>query len=256
MRNAFRLSLLPFAFASCAVPSLDVQPRYGRPEISGTAGFSSGGTGGTADLEQAGLDDDEAISARFDLDFGSPRLVGLAQAPRFEGSGTLDVSVSDGTNTIAGGAAVDSLVELGIYDLALLFDLFPGDTIELAIGFGAAFVDADFRFEEIGTGTTVQSQEQFPVPFVAAAASFWLGPVELAVFAGGMEYTYEDDDVSYLDADAYARLKLLGGEELFRISLLAGYRLTDLELQYDDDASAVDADLEIQGPYVGLEISL
>lgn len=256
MRIAFAAPVFAFVFAACALPSLDVQPRYGRPEISGTAGFTSGGVGGSADLEQAGLQEDEAISARVDLDLGWPRLVGLAQAPRFEGSGTLDVTVSDGTNTITSGAAVDSVVELGIYDLALVWDFFPGDTIELAFGFGAALLDADLRFAEVGTGTTVESQQQIPVPLVAAAASVWLGPLEVAAFAGGMDYTYDDDSVSYLDLDVYARWKLFGGEELLRTSLLAGYRLTSLQLEYDDGGSAIDADLEIQGPYVGLEVTL
>ncbi len=255
MRKRLPVLVLPFVLGACAVPSLDVQPRYGRPEISGTAGIASGGLGGAADLEQAGLDDDEALSLRVDLDFGSPRLIGLAQAPSFEGTGTLDVSVSDGTNTIAGGAAVDSVVELGIYDLALVFDLIPGDTFEFALGFGAALLDGDLRFEEVGTGTVVESAEQLPVPFVAAAASVWIGPVELALFAGGLDYTYDDDSVTYLDLDAYARCKVLGGARM-RASIVLGYRQTELELDYDDDSSDVAADLEIRGPYVGLEITL
>ena len=256
MRIVFPVSLLASVLASCQLPVLDVQARYGRPEISGTAGFASGGTGGSADLEQAGLDDDEAISARADLDFGAPILVALAQAPRFEGSGTLDVSVSDGTNTIAGGASVNTVAELGLYDLALLFDLVPGDTFELAVGFGAAFLDTELSFEEPGSGTRVESQEQVPVPLVAAQLAVWIGPVELALFAGGMDYTYEDDSVTYLDADAYARWRLLGGEKSLRASLVAGYRLTDLDLEYDDDGTEIEADLEIRGPYVGLELSL
>jgi hypothetical protein len=252
------LFLLPLAALSgaCALPSLDVQPRYGRPEISGTAGVASGGVGGSADLEEAGLEDDEALALRVDLDLGSPRLVGLAQAPQFEGSGTVDVTVTDGTNTITAGAPVESELDLAHYDLALVFDLFPGESFELGLGFGAAYFDLDFRFEETGTGTVVASDEQVPVPFVAATAAVWLGPIEVGAFVGGMEYRYDDDDVRYLDLDAYARWKLFGGEELLRTSLLVGYRLTEFELDYDDDGNDVDADIELSGPYVGLEVSL
>lgn len=260
MRNSFqRVIVLPASVAllgACATPAFDVQPRYGRPEISGTVGATSGGVGGSADLEDAGLDDDEALSARFDLDFGSPRLIGLAQAPQFEGSGTLDTTISDGTNTITVGTAVDSELDFTQYDLALVFDLVPGDTFELGIGFGAAYFDLAFRFEESGTGTLVASEEQVPVPFLAATAAVWVGPLELAAFAGGLQYTYDDDSVDFLDLDAYARLKFLGGAQHFRTSLVAGYRLTQFALDYDDDGTDVDTDLTLKGPYVGLEISL
>lgn len=256
MRSRLAALAALLSLSACALPSLEIQPRYARFEISGQAGMTSGGVGGSADVEEAGLDEDETWAARADLKFGAPHLIGLAQQPRFEGTGTLDVTVTDGTDTITAGATVDSKADLDMYDLALVFDLIPGDTLELAIGFGAAYLDLDFRFEEQGTGTTVASQEEIPVPLLAAAGAVWLGPVEIAAFAGGMEYTLDDDSIAYLDADVYARLKLFGGDELLRVSLVAGYRYTDFELEYDDDSSAVDADLTIQGPYVGLDLSL
>ena len=241
---------------ACAAPSFDVQPRYSRPAISGRAGATSGGVGGSADLERAGLDQDEAISLRADLDFGSPRLVGLADAPEFAGDGTIDVTVSDGTNTIAAGTPVSSELNLAHYDLALVFDLVPGDTIDLGIGFGAAYLDLDFRFEDTGTGTVVASHEQAPVPILAATAGVWIGPVELSAFGGGVQYKQNDDDLTFLDLDAYARLKLFGGASRLRASLVGGYRYTDFKLDYTDDSSDIDADFTIQGPYVGLEVRL
>lgn len=248
--------LLPFALASCALPSLDVQPRYATPSIEGEAGLSSSGVGAAADLEDAGLDDDDTIAGRLDFKFGMPHLVVLAQTPRFEGEGTLDVAITDGTNTIAAGANVASKLDLEMYDAALLFDLIPGDTLELALGFGAAYLDMSLLFEEDGTGTMVASDEAVPVPLLAAGAAVWIGPVEVVAFAGGMQYEYDDNDFSYLDLDAFARWKLFGGSHRLRASLVGGYRRTDLDVEYDDGASRVDADLTISGPYVGLELSL
>ena len=95
-----------------------------------------------------------------------------------------------------------------------------------------------------------------PIPLLAAGATVWIGPVELTAFAGGMQYDVDDDEVSYLDFDAFARWKLFGGSHRVRASLVGGYRMTDLDVEYDDDASVVDVDLTIQGPYVGLEVSL
>lgn len=242
--------------ASCALPSLDLQPRYGNLSIEGDAGFSTSGLGGAADLEQAGLDDDSSLSGRLDFKFGMPHLVVLGQRPRFEGEGTLDVTIDDGTNTISAGANVASSIDLDMYDAALLFDLFPGDTVELALGFGAAYLDMSLVFEEDGTGTTITSDEAVPVPLLAAAASVWVGPIELSAFVGGIAYELDDDEVSYLDIDAFARWKLLGGSSRVRGSLVGGWRRTDLDVEYDDDSTLVEADLVIQGPYLGLELSL
>lgn len=256
MRQACFLGLVLPSLAACAAPSFDLQPRYGPIDISGSAGLTSNGVGGSADLDQAGLEEDEFLSGRADLKFGVPHLIALVQAPDFAGSGTLDVTVSDGTNTITAGAPVDSEIELDQYTLALVFDFFPGDTFELALGLGATYLDAAFAFVEQGSGTTVASEEQVPIPILVGAASVWLGPVEFALFVGGADYQYEDDSVFYLDADVYARWKLLGGREFLRTSLVLGYRLTQLELDYDDDASTIDADLELDGVYLGLEVSL
>lgn len=247
---------LALALSACALPSLDVQPRYGELSIEGSAGFSSSGVSGAADLEQAGLDDDSSLTGRLDFKFGMPHLVVLAQSPSYSGTGTLDVTIDDGTNTINAGATVASDLDLEMYDAALLFDFFPGDTVELALGFGAAYLDMSLAFEEDGTGTTIASDESVPVPLLAAAASVWIGPVELSAFAGGIAYELDDDEISYLDLDAFARWKLLGGSSRLRGSLVGGWRRTDLDVEYDDDATLVEADVVIQGPYLGLELSL
>lgn len=248
--------LASLALSACALPSLEVQPRYGRLDISGSAGVSSGGSSASADVEQAGLEDDTSLSGRVDLKFGAPHLLFLGQSPSYDGSGTLDATLSDGTNTINAGAAVDSALDLKLYDLALMFDLAPGDTLELALGFGAAYLDVDMRFEEVGTGTTIDEQEQLPIPLVCGLASVWVGPVELNGFLGGMDLSYDGDSITYLDADLYARWKLFGGSELLRASLVVGYRMTDFELEYDDGSNQVRSDLTIAGPYIGLEASL
>jgi len=247
---------LLFLLAACATPSLELQPRYGLLEVSGKGGFSSGGVGGAADLEEAGLEEEEVPSARLDLDFGSPHVIALGQAPQFEGRGTLDVTIGDRTNTIAAGREVDSDLDLTTIDAALVFDFFPGDTVELGLGFGVAYIDLSFSFVDTQTGTTISSDQEAPLPLAAAVASVWIGPLELGAFVGGIAYEYDDDSIYYVDADAHARLRIFGGEKHLRGSLLIGYRLTDIDLEYDDSSSDVDVDMSIQGPYAGIALSL
>jgi len=247
--------IFPLSVSACALPSLEVQGRYASLAIDGTVNVSGAGVGAGADLEQAGLDDDQSVAGRLDFEFGSPHLIVLAQTPRFEGTGTLDVTLDDGTNTITAGSDVDSEVEFSLYDAALVFDLVPGDMVEVALGFGAAWLDMAVQFEEIGTGTTIASAEEFPLPLLALAASVQLGPVQVGAFLGGMQYELDDDEVSYLDLDAFARWKFLGLTRL-RGSLVGGYRMTDIDVEYDDGSSVIDNDLTIAGPFFGLELAL
>jgi hypothetical protein len=151
---------------------------------------------------------------------------------------------------------VDSRVELDTLDGALLFDLFPGDTVELALGVGATYLDVDLRFTQVGTTTTVATEEALPVPMVAGLASVWLGPVEVSAFAGGFSYALDGDEITFLDADLFARWALFGGQKRLRGSLVVGYRHTSLDLSYEDDDDEVDIDLTVDGPYVGLALSL
>ncbi len=247
--------VLVLLLPSCALPTFEVSPRYAVLSIEGEAALSSGGASGALDVEQAGLEDEETISGRADLKFGAPHLVVLGQAPRFEGQGTLDADIDDGVDSIPSGSAVDSRVDLGLYDGALVFDLIPGDTLELALGVGAAYLDLALAFED-GSGAVVDTEKQFGVPLLAAIASVQLGPFELGAFAGGMELTYEGDTVTYWDGDAFLRLRILGGSEHLRASLVVGYRATQVEAEYHEGGVDVDTDLRIQGPYAGLEIGL
>ena len=255
MHARFLLAGLPLLSVACALPSLEVQGRYASLEIDGKVNVSGGGIGAGADLEQAGLDDDQSLGGRLDFEFGSPHLIVLAQAPRFEGTGTLDVTLDDGTNTIAAGSAVSSKIDLEMYDAALVFDLVPGDMVEVALGFGAAWIDMAVLFEEVGTGTTVASAEAFPLPLLALSAAVWIGPVEVGAFAGGMQYELDDDELSYFDLDVFARWKFFGLTGL-RGSLIGGYRMTQVDVEYDDDATVIDNDLTIAGPFFGLALAL
>jgi len=252
MRFLFPLAVA--ALLGACAPTMDISARYGRLDAQGEAAIDASGATGAADLEQAGLEEEDVLQGRADLKWGSPHLVALAQAPEFTGQGTLDVSVSDGTNTITAGSDVDSRLELGTYDLALVFDLVPGSTFELGLGFGAAYLDLDMAFEELGTGTTVSTEEALPLPLLAATASVSLGPFDLAAFAGGMAYDYDDDSVSFLDADVFARWRIFRAG--FSGALVVGYRLTDVDLDYDDDSSQVDVDVRVSGPFVGLDLGL
>jgi len=247
---------LAVALGACRAPTLRITPRYGQLSIDGRAGIQTGSLSGAADVEQLGLDKDDTVAGRVDFDWGQVRLVAMGQRPRYEGTGTIDVTVSDGTNSITAGAPVDTELNLGMYQGGLLLDIASGDKWTVGVGGGAAYLDIDLRFHELSTGTRVQTERQLPVPLAAAVLAVWVGPVEVGAYAGGLTYEYKGDTVSYFDGDAFLRVKLFGGLRRLRGSLVAGYRITDIDAQYDDGGALGEIDLRIQGPHVGLELSL
>ena len=241
---------------ACALPQLDVRPRYTQLDIDGELGLSTTNVTAKADLEEMGLDSEGGIGARADLKWGIPHLVVSGQTSEHDGSGTLDATLSQGGNTIPFGADVDSSLELGVYSALLLFDVFPGSTFELAFGFGAALIDYDFLVEEQGTGTTVESNESLPLPVVAGNVGVQFGSFELALLASGLSYELDDDSGSLVDADASLRWRFLGGEDHLRASLVLGWRALLVEVELEEDGDEIEGDLDLSGPYVGLEITL
>lgn len=242
--------------AACTAPTLRLTPRYGQLAIDGRAGIQSGSVSGAADVKDLGLDDDTGFAGRLDFDWGGVRLVGMAQFPHYEGTGTIDVTVSDGTNSITAGAPVDTQLDLDMYQAGLLVDFAPGEQAKLGLGVGMAYLDISLAFDELTTGTRVVTEQQLPIPLLAAVVAVWIGPVEVGGYVGGLTYEYQDDDVSYLDGDAFLRFKLFGGLRRLRASAVVGYRLTKIDALYEDGAAQGDIDLTVQGPHAGIELSL
>ena len=242
--------------SGCALPKLELMPRYGRFSVDGEGAVNAGALSSGVDIEEAGLEEDvDEFHGRAALKIGSPHFIVSGVSPKFEGTGTLDAAVDDGTNTIPGGATVDSSLELGIYDGLVVFDMIPGDTFELALGVGGNVLDFEMSFEEVGTGTEVATEETFVVPLVAALGAVQLGPLELQVLGAGFDASYQGDSIMYWTGDAFLRLKFLGLDDHFRASLVGGYRINAFEIEYDDEDAAVDVDMRLQGPYAGLDLT-
>jgi hypothetical protein len=257
MRTFLFLALATLSSA-CAVPRLGVQPRYEHLALSGGIGATATGLRATSDLDAAGLETNQTLGGRLDLDLGSPHWIVLAQGPRFEGDGTLTAELSLGGETLPVGTDVESRVDLDQYALALVFDVVPGDTVELGLGLGATYLGLDFDFQGdvAGSPVRVASREQLPVPLFVVAGGVWIGPVEIGVYLGAMDIEVGSDSARYLDADLYVRCRVLGGEERLRASVLLGVRRTTVDVEYEDEDSAIDAELDLDGLFVGLELTL
>lgn len=237
------------ALVSCA-PTLGVTPRYGSFELTGDFAISASGITARADIETAGIEEDNSVPGlQLDFKWGSPHLVVDLQSSEHDGDGTLDAEISSGGVTIPAGADVSSDMHLGIYNALLTFDLLPGD-FELGIGFGAALIDIDSSFVEIGgSGSTIDTDETFPIPLLAVRAGLELGRFAASASLAGMSLKIDDDKATYLDLDAQVRYRLFGGDDHLRGSLLVGYRRIGLDAEYEDGGDDVEFDVTFDGFY-------
>lgn len=241
--------------SSCAGPYIAVEPRYGNLELDGDVAVASGAITSSNSLDAVGLDDAEGtFGARVDARWLMPHLTVWGSQSSFDGDGTLEADLSQGGNTIVAGTDVKSDFDFDMLAGVLTFDLFPGDTFELGIGFGAALLALDASITDPVGAADITLDESLPMPLVSArlGAQFWRLDVEALL--SGMALDVDGNDATFYDLDLAARMRVLGSGDHATGHLVLGYRHVALDVDYDDGGDAVELDLEFTGPYIGLRI--
>jgi hypothetical protein len=240
---------------ACSAPRLEITPQFTQFELDGSYGASVGNVQATNTLDELGLDQKESqLGGRIDVVFGSPHISISYASSSFDGDGVLSAELSQGGTTIPIGAQVNSEMELAIANAVCTFDFIPSDMFELGIGAGVGGIDFNGRIQEsMGLGV-IDADEQLPAPLLAARAgvSFWR--VSLGLLATGINVEYQGDSINYLDLDLQGKFRLLGDGSHFTGSLIVGYRRIDADVAYDEGDDNVEADVTMDGPYVGLSI--
>lgn len=243
---------------ACSTPRLDVTPRWGTLDIDGKLGVSTGPVTAKADLNSAGLQqDDSVLGARVDFDWGGSHVMVSGQQSEHGGDGTLDATLSSGGTTITAGTDVTSEFDLGLYSAAYTFDFVPTDLVEVGLGLGVSYIDVQSSITDSNTNETIDGDESLPVPVLAARLGARIWRIDASLQAQGIAAELDGDEILYVDLDLMAKLRLLGGEDHLGGHLTAGYRWVDLELEYEnDDGDQVDGDATFSGPYIGLTLSI
>lgn len=247
---------------ACSAPRLAVLPRAGNFEPGGEVVLSgdAGGVGvaSTNSVEALGLVEDEGVPGlRLDLGWGGMCLTLAWQQSEHGGSGTLEGEISDDDVSLGAGTAVDTVFDLGLGEVLLTFDLVPGDSLELGLGLGAALFDLDVSVTDSTTGDTVDPEAStFAAPLVAVRGGVRLGSLDVQALLGGMDLSYDGDSAALVDLDVFARLNLLGEPGGAHGALVLGFRWLDLDVDYDDDAGQVEAEVDFAGPYAGVSFGL
>ena len=246
-------ALAALCLAGCATPTIDVALRAQQLELSGDVGASNANSVTTTNASQLGLDDDPVVvSPRVDLVGGPLRLTVDGLLVDYDGEGSVDADFTLGGVTIAGNSEVLSRLDLGLTRATATFTLLPLPVVDIGLGLGLALVDFEAELEDSNSNDVVRTSELAPVPYLAARASASLGPVDADLLVGFLDVDVGDVDVSYLDVELLARVKLFSAG--VHVQLVGGYRWIGIDVAYDDGDDRVRADLELDGPFLGLSI--
>ena len=237
------------ACVGCSAPTLVATARYGTFEPTGDFGITAAGTSENADVEEAGFDRDDSVpSGAVDFKWGGPHVTVSALRSTFDGDGTLDATLSQDGIIIPAGSAVRSEMDLDVYSGVVTFDFLPGD---FELGF-----DVDAQITERTTGATVSTEELVGLPVVAARAGARLGDLRATALLSASTFEYDDFDADlFYDLDIQASYSFLGGKNI-RAAIAVGYRQIGIDAEYDDGDDRVGIDLELRGPWIGLELGI
>jgi len=250
------LALALFACGCQVTPSLVVTPRLGTLDVSGDVFVSSSGSSVATDADDLGLDEDNAVfEPRVDFAWGPAHVMGTVYSASYEGTGTAEGQLDLGGVTINAGDQVRSTLDVTSVNLVTTFDLIPTKLVDLGIGLGVRVIDFDGKVTSLSTNQSIASDETFALPVAAARAAVNVGPFQLSLVGSGLGGSYDGIDASVLDLDLmgeYTFEEFIG----FHGSLVLGYRYIGVSVEYTDSGSDVDADLDFQGPYIGLSLGI
>lgn len=249
-----RIPLLLLAFAgACSTPTIDVAPQAGRLSIDGDIGIGAQSVSGTSSTDALGLEPDDFVpELRADFDWDMPHLTVSGLWSDNSGDGTLQAPMSQGGVTIPAGTNVDSEFQLGLYEGVITFDFVPDESIEAGLGLGVALIDLQSGFTSQQNGDEIFTDETMPVPLISGRLGWAWERVELSALVSGIGIDYGGEQASFLDADLRMNVRVLGRENRTQGLLTAGWRFLSSSVDYDSDSEAVDANIRMNGPYVGL----
>ena len=255
------LPLLALPLFACSAPSASVGVHVGQYALDGDVGLATAAAGGavnaTTSLDGLGLGDDStSLGADVVINLGVPTLVLSAVQTDYSGNGTLAGDFEVDGVTLPAGTDVASALDVSMYQAFFLFEVVPGDTVDLAIGLGVDMLDFDGSFTgdtDPTAGVAIETltlDQPVPLPVAGARAAIALGPVDLSAFVTGAAFDFDDVEVSALDIDLRAGFSVFGP-----LSAFVGYRDNAIEVDYVDGTDAGRIDLSIGGPYLGVRAS-
>lgn len=252
--------LLPILLlGACAMPRASFNPRMLNTDVSGSILVTEGIASTASDVESLGMQaDNNNFAPRADFEWGGFHVTASTQSTEHNGIGVADAALELGGVTIGAAENVSTEFALSLTNLAMTWDLFPGDTVEAGIGFGATLLDIDARIASLDNpGNDLDTNEMVPVPMITGRLGFDLGRFDIEGLISGLSINLDGNDATVIDIDIGASYELVnfGGDVMGKIGL--GYKSFSVDVQYDDGAGGtVNLDTEFAGPYFGVTFSM
>ena len=235
-----------------ALPScMDLRARayagYMQSELSGDLGlapsFAPAAVSTSVDVEDSfGVSDEGSPYVRLEAAAGPLNFTASAFRYDSDSTGTLQANFGD----ITAGLLVNTETEFFNAKGAVTFDILDVGFLRLSPGLAVDYFDIDVSVTAVGLGAQENLDVQAPVPMLFAQAEATVGPVAATVDVGGIAIDVGDVDGTYFDVEALLRVAPVSHIEVF-----AGYRWINMDGKGTADGQDFDADLTLQGWFLG-----
>ena len=224
-------------------------------DTSANGSFESNDADGSLEFADVGLDSSQlTYELRAEVDLGQVVVMADYRRIALDGSGPLANDFAVNGVTFDAGASVQADTAIKLMRGLVLWKLLPTSSLDLDLGFGVAGLDTRFALRDIASGDSVSADELGLTPFFAGRAKYRLGDFELEGQAGYIESSFDLTELYYLNLELAGRWRFAGASEGFSAWAEAGYRRTDITVDFLNDPAQVDIDLGLNGPFVGLVI--
>ena len=238
--------------SSDAGVTVPVSIMYTQRAISG--GFEvdpSGMTSGRATTESLGLDKATAIQFAVAVNWKKWNF-GFTYLPStFTGEGYSEerLDFEDG-NYIEPDIKVRTDISVELYLGSVLYNFLNWKGLELGAGFGAGSAKYDLEIiPRLGPGG-LQSDGTTPFGYLSFNAVWRYKKFLLGGRVDALEVNISGETVGYKDLNLMAGYRM--PYKKIPINILAGYRWNSLDLTFDDGSSKFGMDIELKGPYMGV----
>ena len=168
------------------------------------------------------------------------------------GNTTLESSFEFGDIDFQVGSKADTISDLSHNDYVLYYEIFDNDLVSIDLGFNIKDIDGTISVtgSENTSGQSITEEVDFSgyVPLGYAAAEVGLPMTDFSVFFEGSLLSIDDSKIQ--DFQVGVAWEVIDNMAV-DVAVKLGYRSLLLEL---DDVDDVTTDLEVKGPFMGVQV--
>jgi hypothetical protein len=244
----------------CALPTADLMARGGLLDIQGDIELTSlGGTPqGSTSVENLGLGEEGSFQPRIDVNWRSLHLTVNGFQVDYSGSGAVTEPLQlDSLPAINVGELVRSSMDFQFLAGDVYWDPLPIPLVDVGIGVGVARLDYNIDIQSQSSPGEVFADGETGFGYLGLRGATEIGPLGVILLAKGFSYSFENEDINFVEVDGTASFRIFGGGSRLQGHIFAGYRY--LYLDYEFETLSTDfrlKDFTLSGPYLGFDLRI